>query len=252
MMFRDGHTFIPGKRLPGAVEDIRCSLVGNSFHVGVVAFLLGHWAVKVGLMPRAPSAQMLAQETSGFAEVYCPHQAESQQRRLASRGPELLAKAYASYQSARGGEIRRESGPVATRCLIQPVDPRQWTWKTVLSHRWKHEEHINMLEAQEYLIMLKWRTRQTKCLKTRFVHLLDSQVTMGAATKHRSPSKALHRIMRKAAAHLLAGRLRPILAFCRTKTNPADRPSRRLVLLPRPRQALPDKRAAKSAAAAVT
>ena len=252
MMFRDGHTFLPGKKLPGAVEDIRCSLVGNSFHVGVVAFLLGHWAANIGLMPRAPTAEMIAHGTSGFAEIYCPREVAEQQERLATRGPELLARAYASYQTARGGEIRRESGPVATRCLIQPVDPRQWTWRTMLSHTWKHEAHINLLEAQEYLIMLKWRTRQKQCLKTRFIHLLDSQLTMGAATKHRSPSKPLHRIMRKAAAHLLAGRLRPILAFCRTKTNPADRPSRRLVLLPRPRQALPKKRAGESAAAAVT
>ena len=86
MMFRPGRTHLSEKKLSGSSEGIRRSLVGNSFHVGVKAYLLRHWAAAIGLMPRAPTAQMIADGTCGFAEVYDPHRAKEQARRLSSQG----------------------------------------------------------------------------------------------------------------------------------------------------------------------
>ena len=100
--------------------------------------------------------------------------------------------------------------------------------------------------------MLKWRARSRAKLNKRFLHLVDSQVTLGAMTKHRSPAPALIRVASKAAAWQLAAGFRPIVAFCRSHSNPADKPSRVILSIhkPRVRPAAPLKRDARGAAAA--
>ena len=92
--------------------------------------------------------------------------------------------------------------------------------------KWSRAEHINVLEARAYCGALRWRGRNRKRHRTRFIHLLDSCVTIGVMSKGRSSSRRMTRPLRKAAATILAAELQPKLGFVRSHRNPADRPSR--------------------------
>eukprot|EP00959_Pyramimonas_sp_CCMP1952_P209697 4387470-Pyramimonas_sp.AAC.1 len=48
-----------------------------------------------------------------------------------------------------------------------------------------------------YLSALRWRLRAEKNFQTKFLHLLDSQVSNAVLAKHRSGSRQLNRIARK-------------------------------------------------------
>ena len=56
-----------------------------------------------------------------------------------------------------------------------------------------------------------------------FLHLKDSQVSVGAFLKHRSPSFVLNFLTQRAAALELACDFQPFLGFVRTHRNPADK-----------------------------
>ena len=142
----------------------------------------------------------------------------------------MLVRAYVNKQTHRGGEIKLEDGPqrMQERPRAQPIDAGQWKWQPVVSCAWKcHGEHISALEARGYYLTLQWRTRKATGLSKKFLHLLDSQTTLGAMLKHRSPSPAMQYLVRRAASLELAANLAPILGFVRSHRNPADAPSRR-------------------------
>ena len=61
---------------------------------------------------------------------------------------------------------------------------------------------------------------------SRILGILDSRVTMGAATKGRSSSRALSRILRSSFGYVLAGALYPGTLHCRLGWNRADGPTR--------------------------
>ena len=55
-----------------------------------------------------------------------------------------------------------------------------------------------------FLSAFKWRLRSSQNLDTKFLHLLDSQVSISVLTKHRSSSIRLNRVARKVVALELA------------------------------------------------
>ena len=97
----------------------------------------------------------------------------------------------------------------------------------LLANKWRwNNEHINVLEARAYLLSVRNRVNRAYNHGTRFLHLLDSKVTIGVASKGRSSSKMLNRVLASINAHLLAGHIQPFLCFVRSHLNPADKPSR--------------------------
>ena len=221
MGFRRDHTFAAMDRTarkssPQAFEDERCSLLGNSIHAPTLAFLISPVLVEWGLLKEQPSLDQICAVAGRCG-------------RLTENEEVELARAYMTFQTHRGGEIRLESGPqkLPGRAPIQAVDPGHWEWRTVLSCQWHAEhEHISALETRAYLLTLKWKLRSCARMSKRFLHLVDSQTAFGALTKHRSPSPLLQYLVRRAAAMELAGNLAPCLAYCHSHRNPADFPSR--------------------------
>ena len=126
--------------------------------------------------------------------------------------------------------MKWELGPSKRRTgAAQGIDARMWRWKETLSCPWSYQnEHINVLEARALCLAIRWRSRQAQAHGTRFLHLIDSQVVMGATAKGRSSARRLHGILMRTAAVTLAANFRPVLAYVRTHQNPADRPSRRV------------------------
>ena len=90
--------------------------------------------------------------------------------------------------------------------------------------RFKRSGHINCLECRVYKSFLKFCSKAHP--RSRVVSFLDSRVTMGAAAKGRSSSKALSRILRTTLAYVLGGCLYSGTLHCRSAWNRADGPSR--------------------------
>lgn len=96
-------------------------------------------------------------------------------------------------------------------------------WKVVSSWKFKKESHINLLElkAVERLVELQARSGPS-----RFVNLVDLNVTRSALGKGRSASKALSSVMRRIASTMVAFGLYMVNPFCPTRLNCADDPTR--------------------------
>eukprot|EP00435_Cladocopium_sp_Y103_P074095 s580_g46.t1 len=98
------------------------------------------------------------------------------------------------------------------------------TYKELFRYKFKKSGHINTLECRVYKSWLKHSAKAHPC--SRILGLLDSRVTMGAAAKGRSSSRALSRILRGSLGYVLGGALYPGALHCRSAWNRADGPSR--------------------------
>ena len=85
-----------------------------------------------------------------------------------------------------------------------PYPAYRWQWQTRDAWRWKHEQHINVLEVQAFLQHLRTRVRKVEHHGQRFLHVLDSTMATGVLAKGRSSSKRLNRLCQRVAAWLLA------------------------------------------------
>ena len=144
-----------------------------------------------------------------------------------------LARAYCTYQSHRGGEIRNEQGPEPSveKFGFHAVQGNQWLWKAAISCKWRLDgDHISALECRALPLALGWRARSVKHYSKRFLHLCDSQTVLGAFCKHRSNAHSLNYLLQRAAALELATGMKPVMAIVRSHANAADAPSRRAVL----------------------
>ena len=141
----------------------------------------------------------------------------------------VLVEELARRAETRGSDVRLD----ALECMSplawprRPVSAARWTWKTVASWRWTRPSHITDLEVRGCLGALQWRLRQLQHLRTRFAHLMDSQVGIGVVTKGRSSSHVLNVVVKRICVLVLASLCRPIYGYSETDRNPADAPSRR-------------------------
>jgi hypothetical protein len=222
--FRRDHTFhcMPTneRKYAEKFEDCRCSLTGNAFHCGVIAWLISQALYAEGLLVQLLTAPQLPSILGNDSSIV-PE-------------PIDLVRNLLCRQTHRGGELRHDDGPTGTRVgLGFSVDARWWRWQAVVSTAWKlHNEHINVLECRALGLQLRWRSRCTSNYHSKFVHLVDSLVTVGAHAKGRSSAKALRSIVLRNASQLLAMFSIQVLAFVRTDLNPADAPSRRCKPIP--------------------
>jgi hypothetical protein len=102
-------------------------------------------------------------------------------------------------------------------------------WHTLISSKWKWEQHINTLELQSIIIALKRLLSSPAVSQHRIMLLCDSTVVAYALTKGRSSAVSLARGMKKIAALLLSSGCRMGVAWIPTQINPADKPSRAIV-----------------------
>ena len=203
---------------PGGWERARCSLLGNTFHAGIMAYIISHKLAAWGLIP-APLTVDYVADPGNFKEVMD-----------ADFDPDFeLVRYYLVRQNHRGGAVTwlGERGE-ADVVIPLGIDPREWRWRDTISTRWKLEgEHINVLECRAVVLMLRQRLREPSQLGIRFLHLVDSRVCLGMIAKGRTSSLRLRRVLGKVNALLVAGHCGMTLGFCRTHLNPSDRPSRR-------------------------
>jgi hypothetical protein len=106
------------------------------------------------------------------------------------------------------------------------LDLKQSDFKTILSIPALRKAHNNLLEADAYLMWLRWLLRSTRNHNSRAICLVDSKVVLGGVTKGRSSSRPLLRILRRIAALQLGGNVLVRLVYIPTSFNPSDLASR--------------------------
>jgi len=203
---------------PKAWEQARCSLLGNTFHAGVVAYLSSFQLAEWGLIP-APLTIDFVADPGNFVST----SADTDELELE------LVRYYMTRQGHRGGAVEW-IGECCGASVVIPkgIDPREWRWRETISTGWQLPgEHINVLECRAVVLALRQRFRSPEALGTRFLHLVDSRVCLCMIAKGRTSSWRLRRVLGKVNALLLASQCSMTLGFCRTHLNPSDRPSRR-------------------------
>eukprot|EP00435_Cladocopium_sp_Y103_P009408 s1897_g2.t1 len=140
----------------------------------------------------------------------------------------LLVGAYLRRQEFKGSDVRLDIS-----ALYRPdsfprgsVEPSRWIWHRSHSFPFKDKDHINILELRSLVHTFEWRIRNHTFGDCRALHLCDSQVALAVATKGRSSSRSLNRILRKFAALQVGAGVWPLLAYIESAMNPADGPSR--------------------------
>ena len=221
-------------------EDERMSLLGNTWSVPVVAWLLQNLLHGEGLCPPRSVQDIVDLVNPKNRSTRNLHHLALEQvpKEMARAGDggidaqRTLVRVLASGMSHKGSDVRISRGGSSTPSAWprQAIPSKWWRWKTVASWKFKHlfgSEHINALELRAFLTALKWRVRSKGGLHKRFLHLLDSQVSIGVITKGRSSSRKLRKILEQIAAVTLASQTLPLCAFVRTDDNPSDEPSSR-------------------------
>lgn len=97
-------------------------------------------------------------------------------------------------------------------------------FKELYRFRFKRPGHINVNESRTYKSWLKSMAKSEP--DSRFVGLLDSRVTIGAASKGRSSSFSLSRVLQGCICYVIGSGLYPGCIHCGSKHNRADEPSR--------------------------
>ena len=215
-----------------AHQDCRLSLIGNSWCVGVVAWLLQQLLYPLGLVKNWTLQDIVTGLTPGEAsnlQSLMLRPPLSQGTQTFSPSVHLVSK-LTGLVSLKGEDLLLQSStevPVKYHRLRSGVPSKLWRWSTVAGWQWNGDpEHINVLEARAVLTTVKWRVWQKRQVNLRCVHLVDSLVVLHALTRGRSSSRKMRRTMMRISAHLLASGLQPTWAYVSTKDNPADRPSR--------------------------
>jgi len=210
-------------------QELRLGAVGNGFPCGPLAWLLNRaligWQYPVPLLRVQEMGNAYFNQALPTADKY-RHERPSREADLV----EMLMR----YQTHVGGQIRCRPGREFFG-MVWPrasVEANWWKWRTVISFPWDFSESINLLEAPALLNALRWRAHGTNFVNSRFIHLLDSQVVLGALNRSRSPSLNLNRVICRINAHILAASAKAIYAYVPTDANPADVPSRRFTYQP--------------------
>ena len=100
-------------------------------------------------------------------------------------------------------------------------DPRGLNnFKVLYSYKFKHREHITLLESRVTLTAL--RSMRKSAAGKRVFFLLDNSPSLGAIAKGRSSSPRLNAILRKIAAVSLSGDITILCVWVSTSLQPAD------------------------------
>ena len=230
------HCLPKGQRHGTSWMDERLSLIGNSWCVFVIAWLLHCLGVPRGLCNRLSMEDLMRQCQPGGGtrlQGYLLRPFMRVPRSSVEPQPDLLARKLTGLVSGKGEDLLLQAPSEDVQRyhrLRASIPSNLWRWKTVCGWRWSGSpDHINVLEMRAVLTALKWRFARKGWIRTRFLHLVDSQVCLHALARGRSSSRKLRRTLLRINSLLLASGAHGVWTYVHTELNPADRPSRRPV-----------------------
>lgn len=253
MGFFPGHTSVKDKGGLSSSQDVRCSCVGNSFHTAVVSAIL-----RQAIRKRWPSIPLPTPEE--MALTFHKELLENEKEVFVWRGKKarfedtedwldrLEQQSEAVHRPLQGGlsfevvlvlnllrnvTYRGSDVHVDSLSFYRPerlpkaaIDSRQWKWKICKGWKWKYPAHINVLEMEALLHTVQYRAKSIRVVRRKFLHLVDSLVVLGIASKGRTTSRMLAPSLHKYNMLVLALHCYPILAWVQSHLNPSDEPSR--------------------------
>ena len=165
-----------------AHEDERHSLVGNSWNVFVVAWLLHKLTYGLGLVPSMTLSELVDQcrpEGGRLLQGFLLRPPLGPKRTSGFQGGDLqLVSKISGLVSMKGEDILLQSQSEDTlkyHRLRASIPARLWKWKDVCGWAWRGgAEHINSLEMRAVLTGVRWRLLKQRLVRSRFVHLVDS------------------------------------------------------------------------------
>eukprot|EP00438_Fugacium_kawagutii_P008223 Skav213983 [mRNA] locus=scaffold3014:59382:61238:+ [translate_table: standard] len=213
----------------------RLTLLGNSWQVGVVAWLISHLGAQLGMCPPLTPSQIVQRLTPGQGQqlqsllLRPPLQPQRCKPSVNLEGQ--LVRQLLGIASVKGEDLMLQGSTepnVRFHRLRQSIPGRLWRWADIASWKWERsDEHINVLEMRAILTTIKWRILKKKSASTKFFHLTDSLVCLHSLARGRSSSRRLKRTLMRINALILGADLHPVWGYIHTSQNPADRPSRR-------------------------
>eukprot|EP00438_Fugacium_kawagutii_P014361 Skav231767 [mRNA] locus=scaffold739:108680:112408:- [translate_table: standard] len=215
--------------------DVRLSLVGNTWNVMVVSWLLSQLGHLLGLNPQFSLGEIVQRTSPGSTtnlQTFLQRPSMAAPRgKTTGKAEKKLVQQFLSLVSLKGEDILLQSSSedlVRYHRLRASVPANLWRWRTAASWTWSsRNEHINALELRAVLTSLRWRLERHQKQHAKFVHLVDSLVVLHALSRGRSSSRKLRRTILRINSLLLATRSQAVWAYVHTKQNPADAPSRR-------------------------
>ena len=212
-------------------NDVRLTLIGNSWSVPVVSCLLQQLFSRLGFIgswtPQDVLNEVVPQEAVTVQGRLFRLPLNQSRPGAQDRSYELAPK-LSNLVSIKGEDVlltTQMSQQVKYHPLRATVPSRCWRWKVVTGWQWKsQEEHINSLELRAVLTSLRWRLEHQEHLHTRFLHLTDSLVCLHVLLRGRSSSRKLRRTMARINALTLASGIHPFWGYVHTDQNPADKP----------------------------
>ena len=239
MGFPRGYTMhcLP-KQQQGSIEhtDLRLTLVGNSWNVTVVSWLLAQLGSKLGLISPMSPQECIEATSPGhmgqLASFLSRPLMRGPNKRLQSGAEDTLARKLVNLVSVKGEDILLSAATEDTlryHRLRASIPSNLWQWRVVCGWQWRgNKEHIriNVLELRAVLCALRWKIIKQKVTKQRLIHLTDSLVCLHTLTRGRTSSKKLRRTLARINALLLLSRNTAVWTYVHTALNPADAPSR--------------------------
>ena len=216
-------------------ENIRMTLLGNSWQVGVISWLLAQLFYPLGLCEVQHPSQLLPRLTPGGGQRLQSVLLRPPLGRSLGSGSTkdetTLVRKMMGITSMKGDDLLLQGvseHAVRFHRLRASVPARLWKWRDVAGWQWKTGgEHINILEMRSVLTTIKWWLKKKKVQSLRFLHLVDSLVVLHSLARGRTSSHKLRRTLMRINSLVLGSDLHPIWAYVHTSQNPADRPSRR-------------------------
>ena len=226
------------KQQKQAYDDARHCSLGESF--SIYSFVMVAYAFCRSYLPQIHYSHLAKRMgmAPGFAaplRVTCELSRELKYgsgqipTKIFNHGMSLFNRLLLRKTNHTGSDVRLTTGQL----ISQKVFPRQsvaaawWIWKDVRTKRWTFKSHINVLELQMILESVRFQVERLKTADARIFHLADSYVAISVASKGRSSSQQLNRVLKHLNALLLAHGLQLVLGHVDSSENPTDEGSRK-------------------------
>eukprot|EP00438_Fugacium_kawagutii_P034843 Skav219085 [mRNA] locus=scaffold3000:142585:144471:- [translate_table: standard] len=215
-------------------EDLRCSLIGNTWNVTVVTWLLSQLGALLGVSDRLTPQQCVDRTRPGSNRDLPTFLARPRMGRttqpVVSNNEQILVNKLTNMVSIKGEDLLISSSTeenLKFHRLRASIPSNLWRWRIVSSWRWHGQrEHINVLELRAVLCALRWRILKRHERGQKMVHLVDSLVCLHSLTRGRTSSKKLRRTLARINSLLLLSNNVGVWTYVHTALNPADAPSR--------------------------
>ena len=223
------------KRSKQAYEDLRCSLIGDSFAMS--SFVIPAAAMCKRMMAKV-HYKHLCQRLGVAPGFRLPIRFQAPLcRRLQYGvffGSELdkevrdLNRYLLTKTNHTGSDIRITSGEIVCPRAFprQSIESQWWDWNILFKVVWQKQEHISALELRSILLAVKFHVNHLKATGSRIFHVTDSYVCMSIIGKGRTGSEKMSWTLRQLNAILLAFGLQLIVAHVESTANPTDHASR--------------------------